>query len=74
MHDYYLYTREVFNKYNLVQEKIKNLDDSTSEEEDEFLQNFCIYLAHALIKDTGDGPISRQELVKVANIILEVCK
>lgn len=37
MHDYYLYTREVFNKYNLVQEKIKNLDDSTSEEEDEFL-------------------------------------
>ena len=74
MRDYYKNTREIFNRYNLVSEQIKNGIDCTSEDDDEFMQNFCIHLAHALIKDTGFGGKSRDELVKVADIINDVIR
>lgn len=51
---------------------IKNSPAETSEETDEFLTNFCLYLAHALIKDTGYGQQSRDELNRVADIISDV--
>ncbi len=69
MKDYYKYTRNVLDKYNNVQDKIRNNDDVTTELEDEFLQNFYLHLAHALVKDTGYGQASRDELEKVADII-----
>lgn len=37
MRDYYKNTREVFNRYNLVSEQIKNGIDCTSEDDDEFM-------------------------------------
>ena len=45
-----------------------------SDEQDEFLTNFCLYLAHALIKDTGEGGDAREELTKVADIINDVIR
>lgn len=45
----------------------------TTDEEDEFLQNFCLYFAHALIKDTGFSKPARDELSKIAEIIRDVC-
>ena len=53
---------------------MNNYDEETSDEEDEFLDNFCIYLAHALIKDTGTSQRPREELCKVANIINDVVR
>ena len=38
------------------------------------MSNFCIYLAHALIKDTGTGATSREELSKMADIINDVVR
>ncbi len=69
MKDYYKYTRQIIDKYNNIQDKIKNCIEPTNEVEDEFLQNFYLHLAHALIKDTGYGQTSREELEKVADII-----
>lgn len=53
-------------------DKISHSEETTNNDEDEVLQNFCIYLAHALIKDTGFGQQSREELAKVASIINDV--
>jgi len=57
-----------------VVDKIGNHWNDTTNVEDEFLQNFCIHLAHALIKDTGFGATSREELSKVADIINDVIR
>jgi len=53
---------------------MKSSDYPTTEEEDEFLSNYCVYLAHALVKDTGFGQTSRDELVKVADIINDIIR
>ena len=72
MKDYYSNTRQIIDKYNETMDTICNSSSETSDEQDEFLTNFCIYLAHALIKDTGYGDIAREELGKVADIINDV--
>ena len=74
MKDYYLHTRMCIDRYNQIVEKIKSLQSDTDELEDEFFQNFCIHLAHALIKDTGYGQLAREELGKVADIINDVIR
>ena len=74
MKDYYANTRKTIDMYNQTIDCINNCQDETSDEQDEFLQNFCIYLAHALIKDTGYGGRAREELTKVADIINDVCR
>lgn len=55
MYNFYPSTTQCINKYNIIQYKMENLSVETSEVEDEFITNFCVYLAHALIKDTGTG-------------------
>ena len=74
MKDYYVNTRNLIDKYNEVINKIVSSCYESTEQEDEFLTNFCIYLAHALIKDTGMGQTSREELGKVADIINDVIR
>ncbi len=74
MKDYYSNTRSCLDHFNYIQDKIKNQDIVTSEEDDEFLQNFCLYLAHALIKDTGYGQVSRDELGKTMDIVNDVIR
>lgn len=72
MKDYYNNTRECIDRYNRIAQKIKTSPTETTEDQDEFLANFCIYLAHALIKDTGFSDAAREELGKVADIINDV--
>ena len=74
MKDYYKNTRKCIDQYNQILNKIKTCDECTVDDEDEFLANFCIYLAHALIKDHGFGSISREELSKIADIINDVIR
>lgn len=74
MKDFYLNTRQTIDRYNEIVEKIKTCEQPTQDSEDEFLANFCIYLAHSLIKDTGYNDIAREELCKVADIINDVCR
>lgn len=70
MTDYWKYTRELFNKYNILMNKIcTNINEETTDAEDEFLTNFALYLAHALLKDYGTGGTARDELRRVAKII-----
>ena len=72
MKDYYSHTRKTINRYNQIVEKMGNVNEDTTDDEDEFIMNFCLHLAHALIKDTGGGQIAREELSKVADIINDV--
>ena len=74
MIDFYPHTRKCIDRFNDVMETIMTSATETDEDEDEFLQNFCIHLAHALIKDTGYGGASREELGKTANIIKDVLR
>ena len=74
MKDYYLNTRKCIDTYNNYLCEIKGAPQELSDDKDEFLQNFCLHLAHALIKDTGSGQIARDELCKVADIINDVCR
>ena len=74
MKDYYSNTSQIIDMYNQTVNKIKNSNFETTESEDEFLQNFCIHFAHALIKDTGFGGKSREELEKICEIILDVIR
>ncbi len=55
MKTYYPNTRKCFDKYDEIIDKIYSSIDETPEEDDEFIQNFALYLAHALIKDHGFG-------------------
>ena len=66
--DYFTNTRNTFDRYNQIIDKIKTSPTETSDEEDEFLTNFQIILAHSLIKDFGTGSY-REELKKVAAIL-----
>ena len=74
MKNYYQNTIDCINRYNQIINVIKNSPVETTNGDDEFLDNFCIYLAHALIKDHGTGQLSREELCKVADIINDVCR
>ena len=69
MVDFYSHTRACIDKYNIIADKIKNNDEDTTEDEDEFMGNFCLYLSHALIQDVGFGGLAREELGKTAKII-----
>lgn len=72
MKDFYKNTRECIDKYNQIQEEIRSSATEVDDDQDEFLGNFCLYLAHALIKDTGMSQLPREELGKVADIINDV--
>ena len=72
MKDFYSHTRDCFDKYNLISNKVMCGVEDTTDEEDEFIGNFCVYLAHALISDTGFNDLARQELCRVADIIKDV--
>lgn len=72
MKDYYKNVRGIIDKYNQICNKVMQSQEELTDDEDEVLHNFCIYLAHALIKDTGFGQQSREELAKVASIINDV--
>ena len=72
MKDYYKYTRQIIDKYNTIMEEIKTEPVEINDEDEEFVTNFCLHLAHALIKDTGGGQLAREELGKVADIINDV--
>ena len=74
MKDYYKNTRSCIDQYNTLMDEIKNGLQELTDEQDEFIINFCIYLSHALIKDTGTGQISREELGKMADIINDVVR
>ena len=69
MKDFYKTTRSCIDKYNEICDKVTNDSQEISNDEDEYLTNFCLYLAHALIKDTGEGQLARDEIEKVADII-----
>lgn len=55
MKDYYKNTRSCIDTYNEVVERILHGTNESTNEDDEFMANFCLYLSHALIKDTGEG-------------------
>ena len=72
MTDYYYNIRNCIDNYNFICNRIKTSTNETTDEEDEFIQNFCMYFAHALIKDTGYGQNARDELRRIAAIINDV--
>lgn len=72
MKDYYKYTRQAIDRYDNIMEDIKTKMTEINDEDEEFVMNFCIHFAHALIKDTGGGQLAREELGKVADIINDV--
>ena len=74
MKDLYKNTRECIDMYNQIQDIVMHSHDETTNEQDEFLQNFSLYLAHALIKDVGYDLRSREELCKIADIINDVLR
>ena len=74
MKDFYKTIRSCIDKYNEICNKVTNDSQELSNDEDEYLTNFCLYLAHALIKDTGEGQLAREELGKVADIINDVIR
>ena len=74
MRDFYKHTRGVIDLYNQIVEKMLKGPDVTNDEEDEFIHNFYIHLAHALIKDTGYDLRDREELGKAADIINDVIR
>ena len=55
MKDFYKNTRLCIDTYNEVIDRILHGESESINEDDEFMTNFCLYLSHALIKDTGEG-------------------
>ena len=70
--DFYSNTRKCINYYNKLMHQMMHGFYEITDEEEEFLDNYCIYLAHALLKDTGPGAHARSELSKVCSIIKDV--
>lgn len=70
--DYYKNTRRYIDVYNTIMGKIKTGAEETTDEEDEFLVNEPLYLAHALLKDFGLDKRSRERLGVMADIINDV--
>ena len=69
MKDFFKNVRECIDEYNRIQDKIATSAEETTDEEDEFYDDFSLYLAHALLKDAGDSVFARKDLEKMANII-----
>ena len=72
MEDFYKYTRACIDEYNRIQDKIRNCEDETTDEEDEFIYNHCVHLAHSLIKDCGMSKAAREEMGQMAKIIIDI--
>lgn len=72
--DYYKNTQRYIDVYNTVMEKIKTGAEETTDEEDEFLVNEPLYLAHALLRDVGLDKRSRELLGVMADIINDVIR
>ncbi len=70
MTDFYKNTRACIDEYNAIVNKIYRSTEETTDEEDEKLQNHCLYLAHALIRDVPDVG----DIKTVAKIILDTVK
>ena len=70
MENYFKQTTDAINNYNYIIDKISSCTEETTDVEDEYLSNFGIYLAHALLKDYGFGASSIAELIRVAKIII----
>lgn len=69
MKDYYKNTNACLLRYNEISDKIFHGEETTHDEEDEFILNFAVYLAQALIADAGFSEIAREQLGKMADII-----
>ena len=69
MKDFFKKTRNCIDTYNEIQDKMSHGSYDTTDDEDEFVVNFSLYLSHALIKDFGFGQVAREELSKVGTII-----
>ena len=74
MEDFYKNTRACIDEYNRIQDKMRNCDDETTDEEDEMIYNHAIHLAHALIKDAGMSKTARREMGVMADIIKDIIK
>lgn len=74
MKDFYTNTRQCIDRYNEIQEKIVTGKNELNDGDFEYLTNFCVYMAHALIKDVGYGGRSREELSRMADIINDVVR
>lgn len=74
MKDFYKHTRKCIDDYNIIDNKIRNSVEETTDDEDEFMVNYFLYLAHALIKDAGFSSIERDKLCKMADIINDICR
>ena len=72
MKDYYKHTRKCIDQYNEIINKICEDTQEITDEETEVIDNHCLYLAHALLKDIGPGGKSREELGKMCDIIKDV--
>ena len=71
MKDYYKHTNACLRRFNEISDKILNGKEATHDEEDEFLLNFPLYLAQALVSDAGFSETAREQLTKMAGIINE---
>ena len=75
MKNFYENTFACMSRYNeIMDQMINDIEHTTTDDQDEFMTNFCVYLAHALIKDTGEGQRARKELCQAAEIIKMVCE
>ena len=55
MKNFYENTVNFINEYNRIMDKTMFSEEDTTEDEDEFITNNSIHLAHSLIKDIGTG-------------------
>lgn len=72
MKDYYKNTRSVIDQYNQIVNEVYASLEETTDEEDEFITNFYLYLSHALIKDTGLSRAAIEELHKISKVLSTV--
>lgn len=72
MKDYYKNTRSVIDQYNQIVNEVYASLEETTDEEDEFITNFYLYLSHALIKDTGFSRAAIEELHKISKVLSNV--
>ena len=74
MKDYYQNVRKCIDRYNTILDDLEKSTHSLTDDREEFILNFCIYFAHALIKDTGRSDSTDEFLSKVADIINDVVR
>ena len=71
MKNYFENTVDCIEQYNAVMDVICNGEEETTDEQDEFLQHYSLYLAHALLKDYGHSP---ELLTRTADVINDICR